>query len=67
MATWIQTRDRIVGEAVQLQPMKVLITVLAAPFFLIGLLIGLVWYVGALVWQSVWVGVSQARSSLVKD
>lgn len=67
MTTWIQTRDRITREAAELKPIKVLITILAAPFFIIGCLIGLVWYVGALAWSSVWVGVKSARASLVKE
>lgn len=65
--TWTQARERITREAVELRPMKVLVTILVAPFFLIGLLIGLVWFLCALVWQSIWVGVSQAHASLTKE
>lgn len=67
MAAWIQTRERITREAVELRPLKVLITVIAAPFFLIGCLFGVLWFVGAFAWQSVWVGVSQTRTSLTKE
>jgi hypothetical protein len=67
MTTWIQTRDRITREAIELKPLKVLITILAAPFFLIGCLIGLIWFVFALAWQAGWVGVKQVRSSLTKS
>lgn len=63
-ATWNETQARIVREASELTPVKVLITILALPFFLVGALIGLVWVVAMLVWQAVWVGVSQTRSSL---
>ena len=67
MATWIQTRDRITREAVELKPIKVFITLLAAPFFFVGCLIGLIWYLGALAWSAGWVGVKSVRSSLVKE
>lgn len=64
--TWNETQKRIVREASELTPLKVLITLLAFPFFVIGCLVGALWVVGALVWQSLWVGVVQARSSLTK-
>lgn len=64
MTTWADTQTRIVREASELAPVKVLITILAAPFFLVGMLIGLVWVTAMLVWQAVWVGVSQTRASL---
>lgn len=63
-ATWADTQTRILNEASQLAPLKVLITIIAAPFFLIGLIIGLVWVVAVLIWQAVWVGVGQARETL---
>lgn len=66
--TWTQTtRERIVAEAAELAPLKVLITILAAPFFVIGALVGLVWIVGALAWQAAWVGTTWARSLLHND
>lgn len=61
--TWNQTQARIVREASQLAPMKVLITVILFPFFLIGAVLGLAWVVGTLVWQAVWVGVSAVQTS----
>ena len=64
MTTWEATQTRIVREAAELSPLKVLITILAAPFFLLGALIGFVWVLLMLVWQAVWVGVSQARETL---
>lgn len=62
--TWSETQARIVREASELSPIKVLITLLAAPFFVIGVLVGLVWYAGALMWQAVWVGVGSSRAAL---
>lgn len=62
--TWNDTQARIVREAAELNPVKVFITILALPFFLIGAVIGLVWVVAMLIWQAIWVGVSQTRASL---
>ncbi len=66
MTTWTETQTRIVREASELAPVKVLITILAFPFFLIGAVIGLIWVVAMLIWQAIWVGVSQTRSMLKK-
>lgn len=65
--TWAQTQERIVREASELTPVKFLITVLAAPFFFVGLLVGACWVVCTLVWQAVWVGVAQARATLTRQ
>ncbi len=64
MTTWEQTRVRITSEASELAPVKVLVTILAAPFFVIGLLIAFIWFVLTLAWQAAWVGVDVARRSL---
>lgn len=62
MSNWNDTQTRILREASDLKPLKVLITIIAAPFFAIGWLFGLIWVVLTLVWQAIWVGVSQAGS-----
>jgi len=64
--TWTETQQRIVREATELTPIKVLVTIIAFPFFVIGLLLGAVWVAVTLVWQAVWVGISQARVALTK-
>lgn len=64
MTTWEATQSRIVREAAELTPIKVLITILAFPFFAIGIVVGALWVVATLIWQAVWVGVAQARTSL---
>jgi len=64
--TWNETQARIIREASELTPVKVLITILAFPFFVLGAVIGLIWVVAILIWQAIWVGVSQTRSSLTK-
>lgn len=66
-ATWTQTQQRIVREASELTPIKVLVTIIAFPFFVVGLLFGLVWVICTLVWQSVWVGITQTRATLTRD
>lgn len=62
MTTWQATQTRIVREASELAPVKVLITILAAPFFAVGFLLGFIWVVFCLIWQAVWVGIAQAGS-----
>lgn len=67
MTTWTSTQTRIIREAVELRPLKVLITIIAAPFWLVGLLIGAAWYVVALAWSAIWVGLTQVRPQLIKS
>lgn len=64
MTSWEQTQTRILREAGELAPLKVLITIIAFPFFVIGIIFGLIWVVATLIWQAVWVGISQSRASL---
>jgi hypothetical protein len=67
MTTWTQTQTRIVHNAIELKPLKVLITLLVLPFWLIGGLIGLVWFIGALFWQATWDGTKSVRNSLTRQ
>lgn len=64
--TWTETQQRILREASDLTIGKVLVTIVAFPFFVLGWLLGAIWVVGALVWQAAWVGIAQARATLVK-
>lgn len=61
IVTWDRTLQRIATDARGFQPTKVLLTILAAPFYLLGLVIGLVWFVLIMVWASVAVGVDVGR------
>lgn len=55
------TLDRIAAEAKQLRPGRVLLTIVTAPFFLIGWLIGVVWLALALLWSAGVVGCRAGR------
>lgn len=50
MATIYGTADRLRAEAVTLDPLKVLITLLVTPFFVVGWAARLAWVIIALVW-----------------
>ena len=67
MTTWEATQSRIIREASEIRLAKVLVTVIAAPFFAVGFVLMLVWCLLALVWQAAWVGASQAKQTLNRD
>lgn len=67
MTTWEATQSRIVREASDLKLTKFLITLIAAPFFFIGFVLGMVWFVLTLIWQAAWVGVGMARQTLNRN
>lgn len=67
MTTWEATQARIVREASEIQFGRVLVTIISFPFYLIGFVLGLLWFVGTLVWQAGWVGAGQARHTLKRD
>ena len=50
MTTLYATVDRIRAEANQLDPVKVLITLLVAPLWVVGWALRLAWVVPALMW-----------------
>lgn len=56
-----QLVDKVAARAHSITPLKVLLTVLAAPFWLLGAVVGLVWV--ALVWAgaAIAVGFTDAR------
>ena len=60
--TWTDRFDRILIEAKQLTPGRALLTVFAAPFVMVGWLVGLVWTVCALAWTAVVFGVREAKA-----
>ncbi|WP_327047278.1 hypothetical protein OG320_05135 [Microbispora sp. NBC_01189] len=62
MATLNSAVARIDAEARQLDPAKVLLTILIAPLFLTGWLAGKAWLVLAWIWTAVLVGWREARA-----
>ncbi len=58
---WNTTLSRIAFDASRLSPAKVLLTVVTVPFYLFGLIVGVVWMCMALMWAAVAVGVDAGR------
>lgn len=58
----ITTIDRVQTQAAQLQPLKILLSVLAAPFYVLGFVFGILWVVFSWSLAAVLVGVTDARS-----
>lgn len=56
--------DRVASEALALRPLKMLATVLAIPFYVLGLLLGLLVVVAAFAVGAVRVGIADARARL---
>ena len=61
--TWTTTLDKITNEASSLSPGRVAATVVTAPFFVVGWLVGIVWLCVALLWSAGVVGFRSARST----
>lgn len=57
------TFDRVAEQAAALQPLRVLLTILAAPFYVLGLAVGFVWLALAWAYAAVLVGVADARKA----
>lgn len=55
------TFDRIAYQAQQFRPLRALLTILAAPFYAVGLLVGFVWVAVAWCGAAVLVGVRDVR------
>lgn len=53
--------DRIATKAAEVRPLRVLLSVLAAPFYVLGVVAGLLLVVGAWCYAAVLVGVADAR------
>ena len=54
--------DRVASEAADVRPLKVLLTVLAFPFYLLGLLVGVVWVAAVFAIGACKVGVADVRA-----
>lgn len=59
---WNRTLQRIAADASKLTPAKVLLTLLAAPFYTVGVAVGIVWLVLTFVWSAVAVGIDSGRN-----
>jgi hypothetical protein len=57
-----QLVDKVAARASGVAPLKVLLTVLAAPFWLVGAVAGLVWVALVWAWAALCVGASDARA-----
>lgn len=53
--------DRVAVQAQEVRPLRVMLTILAFPFYLLGLLVGLVWVALAWCGAAVVVGVRDVR------
>lgn len=63
---WSATLDAITLEAKSLSPVRILITLITLPFFMLGWLIGLVFTCGALLYSAGVVGFREARHSATR-
>jgi len=54
--------ERVSQQATQVRPLKVLLTVVSLPFYLVGLLVGCLWVVVVFAYAAVKVGVEDARN-----
>ena len=54
--------ERVAARATTLQPARIALTVLAAPFYLVGLVAGLIWVMIVWIASAVAVGVDDVRS-----
>lgn len=52
---------RVGAKAQEIKPARALLTVAAAPFYLLGLLVGVLWVVAAWAYAAVLIGVGDAR------
>ena len=54
--------ERVALKAQTVRPVQVLLTILAAPFYVIGFLIGFIWAALVWLWAATTVGFADARS-----
>lgn len=53
--------QRVADRASEFDPARAVLTVLAAPFYLVGLLVGIVWVALAWIWAAVLTGAGDVR------
>lgn len=59
--------DRITAKAVDLRPLRILLSIIAAPFYVLGLVVGVLIVAATWCYAAVGVGVSDARNRRVTD
>lgn len=59
--TWDQTLQRIASDASKLKPAKVALTLLTAPLYVLGMILGLIWSALVLAYAAVAVGIDTGR------
>ena len=57
-----QLVDKVAARAHRATPLKALLWVLAAPFWLLGALLGLIWIALVWAWAAICVGIDDARA-----
>jgi len=58
----VATFDRVAERAATVKPARVALSVLASPFYVLGLLVGVAWLLFAWAYAAVLVGVADARA-----
>lgn len=54
--------DRVAAEALDVRPLKAVLTLLAVPFYVLGWLLGLLWVVARFAVGAVKVGIADAQT-----
>lgn len=58
---WNRTLQRIAADSSKLDPAKVLLTIVALPFYVVGWVLGRIWLVLVFAWSAVAVGIDTGR------
>lgn len=56
--------DRVAVEALQVRPVRALITLIALPFYVLGFVLGVLWLAARFVYAAVKVGIAEAQARL---
>lgn len=56
--------ERVAAQAVAVRPMRLLLTLLALPFYVLGWVVGLLWVAVLFAYGAVKVGIADARSRM---
>ena len=59
--------DRIAAKAVDLRPLRILLSIIAAPFYVLGLVVGVLIVAATWCYAAVGVGITDARNRQVTD
>ena len=56
--------DRVAVEAMQVRPVRVLLTVLALPFYALGVVVGVLWLAARFTFGAIKVGIADVQARL---